>query len=245
MVLRFKKWLPGMFSLVLLLAAGCMYPEEERMQLDRLPEQVAQVQGAVDAYYRENRVLPYKYTEEDEKLTTKYKVNFEELKGILGNIPPSAFEKGGYFLFVLVDVEKDPKVRLFDLRVNDAVMKVQAEVNGYVKQHHSLPVKEKISGPFYTVDFQKLRMDPVEVPSPYSGENLPLVVDGQGKVFLDYRAEVMKKWQNAKEKPDEETDLRLWLSEDAIFVPAFSPQIQMEGNEPRLLPVEEENHSKK
>ena len=58
MVLRFKKWLPGMFSLVLLLAAGCMYPEEERMQLDRLPEQVAQVQGAVDAYYRENRVLP-------------------------------------------------------------------------------------------------------------------------------------------------------------------------------------------
>ncbi len=55
----------------------------------------------------------------------------------------------------------------------------------------------------------------------------------------------MKKWQNAKEKPDEETDLRLWLSEDALFVPAFSPKIQMKGNEPWLLPVDEESHSKK
>lgn len=243
--MRFKHWLPGIFSVFLFLVTGCMYPEEERMQLDRLPEQVAQVQGAVDAYYRENKVLPFKYTEENEKLTTKYKVNFEELKGVLGDIPPSSFEKGGYFLFVLVDVEKEPKVRLFDLRVNDAVMKVQSEVNGYLKQNQSLPKKDQINQHFYTIDYQKLRMDPVEIPSPYSQEKLSLIINQKGKVYLDYRTEVMKKWQNAKEKPDEKNDLRLWLSEDSLFVPAFSPKIQMEGNEPQLLPSAYEYHGKK
>ncbi|MBA4601292.1 hypothetical protein [Thermoactinomyces mirandus] len=223
----------------LLLLTGCMYPDDQRMQMDILPQQVAQVQEAVNAYFTQNKILPYTYTEENRKLTTKYKVNFKELKGFLGETPPASFDKGGYFLFVLVDVEKDPTVRLFDLRVNDAVGKVEPGVKEYIQHHQALPQKAQINKYFYTIDYEKLELEPVEIPNPYSHEKLPLIMDRQGKVYIDYRTEVMKKWQQADRRPGAETDLRVWLAKDSLYVPAFSPIIKMEGNEPQLLPVEE------
>lgn len=223
---------------ILLSFTGCMFPDEHRMQMDKLPQQVAQVQSAVDAYFRQNKILPYTYTEEKQKLTTKYKVNFNELKGFLGEVPPSSFDKGGYFLFVLVDVEKDPTVRLFDLRANEAISKIEPGIKGYVSHHQSLPEKSRINQYFYTIDYKKLKLEPVEIPSPYSHEKLPLIMDQKGKVYIDYRTEVMSKWQQADQKPSEQTDLRLWLAKDSLYVPAFSPQIKMNGNEPQLLPVD-------
>lgn len=237
--MRFKRSsLLAVAGAILLLSAGCMYPDEQRMQMDRLPQQVAQVQSAVDAYFRQNKILPYTYTEEKQKLTTKYKVNFNELKGFLGEVPPSSFDKGGYFLFVLVDVEKDPTVRLFDLRANDAVSKIEPSIKGYVEHHQSLPEKTRINQYFYTIDYKKLKLEAVKIPSPYSQEKLPLIMDQKGKVYIDYRREVMYKWQQAAQKPSEQTDLRLWLAKDSLYVPAFSPLIKMKGNEPQLLPVD-------
>ncbi len=236
--MRFKQsFLLALAGAIVLLSTGCMYPAEQRMQLDRLSQQVAQVQVAVDAYFRQNKILPYVYTEMKQKLTTKYKVNFKELNGFLGELPPSSFNKGGYFVFVLVDVEKDPTVRLFDLRINDAVSKIESGINQYVKHYRALPKKTQINQYFYTIDYKKLKLEPIEIPSPYSQEKLPLIIDLNGKVYIDYRTEVMKKWQQATQKPSEQTDLRLWLSKDSLYVPAFSPVIKMKGNEPQLLPV--------
>ncbi|WP_124727318.1 hypothetical protein [Staphylospora marina] len=229
-----KTLLSTVWMIVLcLLMGGCMYPQEKRQQLDQLDQHVARVQSAVDGYHRDQKVLPYRYMEDDWKLTTRYAVDFRQLGGYVGEIPPSAFEKGGNFMYVLVNVEKKPTVRLFDLRVNDRVGRVQNEVLLHKKQKGSLPKGEPAGQGLYKVNFPALSMDPVTVPSPYSADTeLELVMDEKGKVYVDYRVEAMKKWQTVEKKPETGTDLRAWLSEDALFVPAFSPPMSFKGAEP-------------
>lgn len=222
--------------IMLFLCTGCLYPEERRLQLDQLDQHVSQVQSAVERYYQDQHLLPYRYTDEDEKLTTHYKVDFRELKDYVGQIPPSAFEQGGYFIYLLVDVEEEPKVKLFDLRVNEAVEKVRPYVLGYYQRHKKWPLGQEVQPNFYQIDYQALKIDPVTFPSPYSVESeIPLLMDQEGRIWADYRVDVMKKWQAANEKPDPETDLRDWLREDSHFVAAFSPTIQMKDETPVLM----------
>lgn len=219
-------------SLVILLS-GCLYPEERRMQLDQLPEHIQRVEAAVKVYKENNNGwLPYLYREEEVKFTSKYLVDFRRLQGYVGEIPPTAFEKGGYFLYVLIDVEKDPKVRLFDLRVNDQVGRVQPVVQMYLQKNKALPTKERIDDHLYTIDFEKIKMDPITIPSPYSSTELPLLIDKKGQVYIDYRTEAMKKLQNSKQNISPDLDLRMWLSEDSFYVPAFSPPMKLKNQEP-------------
>lgn len=233
---RFRKAI--CLFLLMGLLSGCLYPQERRQQLDQLPQHIMRVQSAVEAYYKENKVLPYKYTEDEYKLTTKYLVNFKELQGYLGDIPPTAFENGGNFLYVLIDVEKKPTVRLFDLRVNEEISKVQNVVNQYKQERGKVPGNEKVGPDLYTIDFDQLEMDPVTIPSPYSTEmNLPLLVDSKGKVYVDYRTEAMKMIQKAKQKPEAGQDLRVWLAEGSFYVPAFSPPMKYEHGDPLFIPV--------
>jgi hypothetical protein len=162
-------------------------------------------------------------------------VDFKELQGDLGWIPPSAYEQGGDFLYVLVNVEKKPTVRLFDLRVNDKVEQVQPYVREYYSKHKKWPIGAQVAPHFFELDYEKLGIDPVTIPSPYSKAELPLILDDRGLVYVDYRTEAMKKWQTAKVKPTEDEDLRLWLAEDSFFVPAFSPVMKMKNSEPVLM----------
>jgi len=216
-----------------LFSAGCLYPQENRQQLDQLDKHVYRVQNAVEQYQHDQKVLPYKYTEEDEKLTTKYMVDFRQLGGYVGQIPPSAFEMGGNFLYVLINVEKKPTVRLFDLRVNELVDSVQKQVSAWMKKHGSLPAGQQVAPGIFEIDFRKLEIDPVTVPSPYSSDTeLSLVMDQKGRVYVDYRTEVMKKLQSSGKKPEFGRDLRYWLAEDSLFVPAFSPPMKFSGNDP-------------
>ncbi|SEN27681.1 hypothetical protein [Lihuaxuella thermophila] len=220
------------------LLAGCLYPQERRQQLDQLPQHIMRVQSAVEAYHKENKVLPYKYTEDEYKLTTKYLVNFQDLQSYLGNMPPSSFEQGGNFLYVLINVEKKPTVRLFDLRVNDEIGKVQQAVDRYRQEHGKVPGNGEVGAGFYSIDFHQLGMDAVTIPSPYSAEtDLPLLVDGKGKVYVDYRMEAMKMIQQAKKKPEAGQDLRIWLAEGSFYVPAFSPPMKYEQGEPVFVSV--------
>ncbi|WP_131925707.1 hypothetical protein [Hazenella coriacea] len=215
------------------LLTGCLYPEERRQQLDQLPDHIQRVEAAVKVYKENNEGwLPYLYREDEVKFTTKYLVDFRRLQGYVGEIPPTAFEKGGYFIYVLTDVEKGPKVRLFDLRVNDQIGRVQPVVLTYLQKNKILPIKEKIDEDLYTIDFEKIKMDPVTIPSPYSPTDLPLLIDKKGKVYIDYRTEVMKKVQKSKEVISPEMDLRFWLSEDSFYVPAFSPPMKLKDQEP-------------
>jgi hypothetical protein len=228
-----RSWTFIRVSFILGFLSGCMFPQEEREQLDQLPQHVAQVQSAVTAYVEQNQVLPYKYVEDETILTTKYLVDFRQLQSYIGEIPPTAFEKGGSYLYVLIDVEKNPTVRLFDLSINGQVGKVQAAVTQYRQQQTSLPVKEEVATGIYALDFAKLGMEPVMIRSPYSVDgDLPLLLDRTGKVHLDYRVEVMKEIQSTSLKPVENEDLRAWISRNTFFVPAFSLPMMYKEQDP-------------
>ncbi|MBA4495612.1 DUF3939 domain-containing protein [Paenactinomyces guangxiensis] len=234
------KRLIALMGLVLMmgLLSGCLYPQERRQHAEQLPQHIMNVQAAVDAYFKEHKELPYKYTENEHKLTTKYLVNFKTLQGYLNDIPPTAFEKGGNFLYVLINVEKKPTVRVYDLRVDGEISKVQPYVNRYVEEKGQIPRLDQVASGYYTINFDQLGVDPVTIPSPYSTDTqLPLLVDSQGKVYVDYRTEVMKKIQGSQKKPEAGQDVREWLAQDSFFVPAFSPAMKMEEGDPVFAPV--------
>jgi len=226
--------------LLLCLLSGCLYPQEKRLQLDQLPLHVERVQTAVDMYYQKKKVLPYRYKADEIKFTSKAVVDFQALKGYLDQIPPSAYENGGFFIYVLTNVEEKPLVRLFDLRVNDQVEKMQLRINDYKQRHHQLPIKEKLDSKHATIDFDKLGMDEVQIPSPYDQTAmLPLIMDQQGKVMIDYRTEAMKMIQKAKKKPSEKEDLRIWMAKHSIYVPAFAKPMKFVKGTPVFTTVQE------
>jgi hypothetical protein len=235
--MEMRRW-SGLAILLLFctLLTGCLYPQERRQEWDKLDQHLARVQAAVDTYLKQQKMLPYKYSQDDVKYSTHYQVDFMQIQGYLGDIPPSAFEKGGYFIYVMTNVDTKPLVRLFDLRTHDAVDKVQLAVNAFKAKKGKYPRGEAVSPGFYKVDLEQLNLDSVQVPSPYSPDTmLDLIMDEQGRVYLDYRSEVMKKWQQAKEKPSLEEDLRVWLAQDSYFVPGYSPVMKMNKNMPELI----------
>lgn len=226
--------------LLFFLLSGCLYPQEKKLQLDQLPLHVERVQAAVDLYYQKQKVLPYRYKPDEIKFTSKAVVDFQALEGYLDQIPPSAYENGGFFIYVLTNVEDQPLVRLFDLRVNDQVEKTQLRIHHYKQQHQQLPIKEKLDAGLATIDFDKLGMEEVNIPSPYdAAATLSLIMDQKGTVMIDYRAEAMKMIQKAKQKPSPKEDLRNWMAKHSIFVPAFAKPMRYVKGTPVFISVQE------
>lgn len=220
--------------------SGCLYPQEKKLQLDQLPMHVERVQSAVDLYYEKKKVLPYRFNPDERRFTSKAVVDFQALKGYIDQIPPSAYENGGFFIYVLTNVEEKPLVRLFDLRVNDQVEKTQMRVHHYRQKQKRLPIKEKIDAEHATIDFRELGMEEVKIPSPYDQTaTLPLMMDAQGNVMIDYRAEAMKMIQKAKQKPSENEELRIWMAKHSLFVPAFSKPMKWINGTPVFTTVQE------
>lgn len=226
----------------LLLAGGCMYPDELRQETDRLPEHVAMVQSAADQFWEQNKRFPIREDPGRAKASPyeKYVIDFSKLEGYISQIPPSSFEKGGNFLYVLVVSENRMQVRLVDLRVTDRLRNLQMAVDAYREKRKRLPASASAGEGFYAVDFQAMGLEEERIPSPYTaGLSLPLVMNRQGKLYVDYRPEILRMMQEGKRKKDEAGDLREWLIRDSIFVPARSPGMRLEGGEPVL--VEEGN----
>jgi hypothetical protein len=215
-----------------LVLSACMYPNEERQQLSEVDNHIARVQSQSEQYLQQNKNLPYKYVPDDRKFTTHYQVDFQ----LLPEIPMTAYEKGGNFIYVFVGAEgKEPLVRLFDLRVNDEVEKVQLAVTNFKTKNGVLPIKAKEPNGYYNVDLDKLNLSDISIPSPYfSDSKLPFLMDKNGKIYLDYRGDVTRIIQTAKQKPAQNEDLRLFLARNSIFVPAFSPIIKI-GEQGRIL----------
>jgi hypothetical protein len=51
-------------------------------------------------------------------------------------------------------------------------------------------------------------------------------------VYVDYRSDAMQMLQSSKEKPADGSDLRLWMAKQSLFVPAFSPPMQLQKGDP-------------
>lgn len=215
-----------------LFLTACMFPNEERQQLGDVGNHVARVQAQSEQYLKQNKTLPYKYSAEDRKFTSHYLVDFK----LLPEIPMTAYEKGGNFLYVYVGAEgKQPLTRLFDLRVNNEVEKVQLAVNHYKAKNKNLPIKAKEPNGYYDVDLEKLNLSDINIPSPYfSDASLPILMNKNGHIFLDYRGDVTRLIQTVKLKPSSQEDLRLFMAKNSLFVPAFSPPLKI-GNKGEVV----------
>ncbi|MGJ7919975.1 hypothetical protein [Neobacillus sp. LXY-4] len=205
-----------------LLLSACMYPEEELAQ-NKVPyqDQIQAVQSAVNQFREANGgILPIKTKEAQTPIYQKYPIDFKKIAPAYMSEPPgNAFESGGIFQYVLVDVEENPTVKLLDIRMAETIreIKIRIQTKGYP------PYKEKLANNIFSLDYKKLgyKEEPVVV-SPFTQKNLPLIVDGNSEVYVDYRSdlyEALKKNEHAY-KPGE--DIRGLLVKDSMFVPAYS-----------------------
>lgn len=212
-----------LFILSIFLLSGCMYPQGELSQ-NQVPyeDQIVAVQSGVTQYQKDNGgLLPIKTKEGSTPIYQKYPIDFQKLvPRYLSDIPGNAFESGGIFQYVLIDVETKPTVKLFDLRITDTIRDIKLRINangGYP------PYKEKIGENVFTIDFPKLgyKEEPHAV-SPFTSLNLPFVVGVNGEIYVDYRIDLYKKLEGKNIESISKKDIRYLLVEDSMFVPAYS-----------------------
>ncbi|MHA7137502.1 hypothetical protein [Rossellomorea aquimaris] len=230
----------GLIAFLLILTisilSGCMYPEEKLSQ-NQIPyeTQVKAVQDAVVTYQKDNNgLLPIKTRDQDTPIYQKYPIDFRKLSPqYLAEIPGNAFENGGVFQYVLTDVEEDPQVKIFDLRLAEQIreLKIRIEAQGYP------PFKEEVANNVYTLNYKELGYDgEVYVNSPYSNKNLPLVINGDGDIFVDYSMDLFEQIKSTDKELKPGEDIRNLLVEDTFFVPAYSlPYTVDENNEPVFM----------
>jgi hypothetical protein len=199
-----------------------MYPKEKLTQ-NQIPykDQIVSVQSAVNQFREANDgILPIKTKEAKTPIYQKYPIEFKAIvPQYLAEIPGNAYESGGIFQYVLVDVENNPTVKLLDLRMAETIreIKMRIQANGFP------PYKEKIADNVYSIDFLKLGYKQEQVAiSPYSQKNLPFVVDGNGEIYVDYRIDLYTILQKTDVPLNQGDDIRELLLKDTMFVPAYS-----------------------
>ena len=208
-----------------ILLTGCLYPDE-KLQKNTIAydDQVAAVQNSVDRFREESGgLLPIKTRDMTTPIYQKYPVEFTALSPKYMAEPPGmAFESGGIYLFVLVDVEENPTVKLIDLRIADEIHELNIKLDVYRQANGYPPFKELVTNGIYTLDYDKLGYDePPTVESPFSGEHLPLVIDKNATVYVDYRIDLNAALQEKEHSYKQGDDIRDLLVTDSHFVPAL------------------------
>ncbi|TDL34725.1 hypothetical protein E2R51_03115 [Jeotgalibacillus sp. S-D1] len=219
--------------LTVVLLSGCMFPAQQNAE-NEIPydDQIAVVQQAVDAFQEESGgLLPIKTTEEDTQIFRKYLIDFSKIKPrYMDQLPGNAYENGGVFQYLLMDVEEDPTVYIFDLRIAEEIRTMQVKIQA----NRGIPFKEPLGGNLYTIDYKKLgyKEEPT-VQSPFTNKELPLIADGNGTIYVDYITDLYQVSQESNIDPGEIVeDIRSILYEESVFVPAYSPLYEVnEQNE--------------
>lgn len=236
-----KSFLCCLALLVIVIQTGCMYPQSQKVE-NKIPNdaQLQMVQTAVDQYRQDNEgLLPIKNQDADVPYYQKYPIDFQKLIGnYIADAPGNAFESGGIFQYVLIDVEEDPTVRVLDLRAAQAIQEYHLRLTFYMDSNTYLPFKEQLHTNVFTLDHEALGYDEVPfIQSPFSEAQLPIVIDSKGDLYLDYMADLTAALQNESTvNPGE--DIRFLLTEDSLFVPAFSlPYTVDENNIVVFMPI--------
>lgn len=224
---------------LLLLSSGCLYPEQYT------PGQAASVSGSVQAMqdavrrYQENTgLLPIQTADASVPVYEKYRIDLAKMQrmGYIESIPKLAFESGGRYIFLIVDEETDPKVRLLDAVVFQAIADVQRSVDAYRSQHGGkLPAEGEAYPGFSYIDFDALGMKQPGIQSMFAPRVLELMTDAEGTVYADYGIDLAQMIRNDGLTPSADEDLRRILVERTAFVPVKSPVYRLVGNEPRAV----------
>lgn len=226
----FKKSSIGILvALLSILGSGCMYPNEMRKENQvATGEYVVVVQNGIDQYHAKTGVLPIKNSEETTPIYEKYPIDFKKMKerGVLSNVPSNAFENGGSAIYVLVDAETKPTVKMMDLTAFQQTVEVQKLVDQYRSGNYGkLPQGESVAPSFYRIDFAKMNKKPVQVQSMYTRNvMLPFIMNDAGQVSIDYTEEMMRliDKKSLQGSLNASQDLRELLVKDSFFVPARS-----------------------
>lgn len=206
------------------LLAGCMFPETNRVDNVPYEDQLQSVQTAVDSYKETTGVLPIKTKPAETPLVERYPIEFSRLvPGYLADPPANSFEGGGLFLYVLVEAETDPTVKLIDLRVTERLQALQTNINSFRVKEGKYPFKGSLGKNQFTIDYDLVFVSEEPfIPSPYTENELPIYVDGSGQLFVDYRADLEAALENTDAEPKVGEDIRYLLYENAPFAPAYS-----------------------
>lgn len=219
-------------TMFIFLLSGCLYPDEMKRDSNASVENyVSLVQNAIEKYNEETGVLPIKNSEPDTPIYEKYQINFESLvPRYLEVIPENDFVKGGHHLYVLVDVETKPIVKLLDLQVSKSVRNAKQSIDQFrLQNNNKLPSAEQVTDGVYAIDFKKMRTNVITATSPYSNQSLPLYVTEDGEVIVDYSIDIFSKM---KEEGTVEGDLRQILVNHSYFVPSHSLPYKEVNGEP-------------
>lgn len=221
---------------IMLILSGCMYPGDEKEKRE-IPyeDQIETIQKAVNAYKENNGgLLPIKTRENETDQYIKYPIEFSKLvPAYTEKIPSNAFETGGIYQYVLMNVDENPTVKLVDLRIAERLreLNLRKHING------KLPFKEAVGENVYEIDFEAMGFkEPLKVESPYSDVLLPIVVGGDGKFYVDYSIDLNRILQEKKPDVKEGEDIRHLLTDDFPIVPAYSlPYTVNDQNEPVFM----------
>src|SRR5690606_26642624 len=183
------------------------------------------VQTAVLQYVEEtNGLVPIKTKSNDVDIYEKYLVDFSLLKEhqLLSEIPGTAYENGGVYQYTLVTPEEDPRVKLIDLRMTEEIRSVNVKLDIYRSKNIYPPFGEQIAPNIYKLNYEKLgyKSEPYVV-SPYSNQNLPLVIDTDGKIYIDYRIDLKQALEEFDHTYETGDDIRPILEDHYPFVPAY------------------------
>ncbi|RYG73656.1 hypothetical protein EU245_05815 [Lentibacillus lipolyticus] len=223
--------------LMVTLLSGCLYPQSE-MSKNSTPNelQLKKVQTAVDQYREETQgLVPIKTKASDTPIFRKYLVDFQSLKerNLLSEIPETAYENGGLYQYTIITPEKDPRVKLIDLRIADAIRQITIKLQAYRNEHIYPPFGNEISEGIFQIDYEKLGLDKRPyVKSPYSQENLPIVMDTKGDLYVDYRIDLNRALDKYEHHYEQGDDIRYILAENGPFVPAYSLPYTIRNGEP-------------
>lgn len=225
---------------VILLLAGCLYPNNE-LSKNKVPneDQLEQIQAAVEKYQEKtDGLMPIKTKEAETPIFEKYLIDFNVLKDnhYISSIPGNAFENGGVYQYTLITPDEDPRVKLIDLRVTEAIRKVNVKLDIYRSKNTYPPFGEEIENGIYTIDYTKLGFSHEQyVVSPYSDNNLPIVMDTNGQLYVDYRIDLNDALTKYEHKYTEGDDIRFILADHTPFVPAYSLPYTILDHEPTFL----------
>lgn len=225
-----------LFVLTILLS-GCLFPDSE-LEQNQKPnkDQLELVQSMVDEYQDEtDGLVPIKTNEAETPEFQKYLVDFTALKekGLITETPGNAYENGGTYQYVILTPDEDPHVKLIDLQMTEDIRKVQVKLDTYRNEHTYPPFGEEIAPDIYEINYKKLGFDrkPV-VTSPYSQKKLPIILDAEGELYVDYRMDLYEALHDHEHDYKNGDDIRYLLTDTSPFAPAYSLPYTVKDGEP-------------
>src|SRR5699024_5305340 len=109
-------------------------------------------------------------------------------------------------------------------------------LNNYRSKKLYPPFGKEVAKGVYRINYEKLgfKNEPYVV-SPYSNENLPIVMDANGEIYIDYRIDLQKALNEFDHDYEEGEDIRYIIAENTPFVPVYSLPYTALNQEPIFM----------